>query len=334
MIERLTASTEPASVNDIPLGIRAHTLEPLTHGAGPSSSQAPAVETRDSPGTKGKGKKKQRDADKSHTGERSTEEPPLFLMASLQNKNKRRGFKDALLKGVPPKIVFSTEESTDGHGKSDKAAAVEPNAMDTDTAVAMPAQATGVTTSNAKKRNTQPRLIPPSEKQEQGLFPKNMFVTSVDVEEGMWPRKKNKKKKKVREEGAWADEVVEAFDGGLPYDDKAAAAAEAKNEATPLNSAEGMEHAAVAARWDSLRPVTDKVQVAAGTTVAWKVRSTGSNSHRSLNAHIGTGHQHDHAHTRNVATYRSSSCVWRPGGGARNFRWCLRCIIRRAGRRR
>jgi len=47
----------------------------------------------------------------------------------------------------------------------------------------------------------QPRLIPPSEIQELGQLPPNMFVTSVDVESEMWnehlssPKKQGKKKK-------------------------------------------------------------------------------------------------------------------------------------------
>ena len=48
-----------------------------------------------------------------------------------------------------------------------------------------------------------PRLIPPSEIQELGQLPSNMFVTSVDVESDIWgdhlpsPKKQGKKKQKT-----------------------------------------------------------------------------------------------------------------------------------------
>lgn len=78
MYERLTATAEPASVNEIPLGARAQTVDPSAtrHATSPSAEPEPSQIQ------KGKGKERARDF-----GEPA--EPPQFLMASLQNKNKR-----------------------------------------------------------------------------------------------------------------------------------------------------------------------------------------------------------------------------------------------------
>ena len=135
-------------------------------------------------------------------------------------------------------------------------------------------------------------MIPPSEKQELGLTPPNLFVTSVDVEEGMWSGRgkgKNKKKKKRVEETWEAEE--DSFAGGLPYDDEAAAviqmeASVASTNATASGKA-SVERAAVEAQWSSLRRVTDKSQVAIGFTVAWKVCSLLFSRRPSLNEYTG-----------------------------------------------
>jgi hypothetical protein len=84
-----------------------------------------------------------------------------LTMKSLWNKNKRRGFKNAMGKEVPSKIFFSEE--------------ADPNS--------------GL---NGRIRAPAPRVIPPSEKGEKGLLPPNIFVTSVHVEEGLGSGKKRK----------------------------------------------------------------------------------------------------------------------------------------------
>lgn len=133
-----------------------------------------------------------------------------LTMLSLSNKNKRRGFKNTMGKEVSPKIVFSEQLSpnTDMNGR------VQPPA---------------------------PRLVPPSEKQEKGLLPPNIFVTSVDVEEGLRQRKKQK--------------LVIA-------DTK-------RSETSPVGRES--DHAVIQAEWDTLRLVTG-TGLPIGTTVGWKVR--------------------------------------------------------------
>ncbi|KAI1788926.1 hypothetical protein LXA43DRAFT_1023232 [Ganoderma leucocontextum] len=257
MYERLVLTAEPASVNDIPLGVRANTLEPAVTAAS-TPSQEPESE-RPSRGN--------RKGNESALNEEAEVEPPVFMMASLSNKNKRRGFKDALTRGIPPKITFADAEPQ--MGADADALMVEASLQ-----VQEPPQRTPQRT-----RQPQPRLVPPSEKQELGLLPPNIFVTSVDVEEGMWSskRKSKKKKKKAQVEDAWDQEADETFQAGLPYDDESAQAAFPAVQAGTANgvtakavNGEAVEHAVVAARWDSLRKIADKSQLAVGTTVAWK----------------------------------------------------------------
>ncbi|KAI0676658.1 hypothetical protein C8Q78DRAFT_1073437 [Trametes maxima] len=252
MYERLTATVEPASVNDIPLGARARTVDAVAdiEEAPPELQvQLPLVQ----PDGKGKGK----------ATEPPPGETPTFMMASLQNKNKRRGFKDALTQGVPPKIVFP-----DATNAEQPTMDVDQDAQIVEAALQLrpgPQEA-------ATPRRAQPRLIPPSEKQERGQVPANIFVTSVDVEEGLWPTKgKNKKKKKAQAEKTWDYGEEDTFAGGLPYDDVPEVAVPANAVAQGDGAVAGStEHAVVAAKWDALRKITDKAQVPPGTTVAWK----------------------------------------------------------------
>jgi acetolactate synthase regulatory subunit len=85
------------------------------------------------------------------------------MIATLSNKNKRRGFK-AVPTALPAKIIFA--DDAPGTSTSRPASRVEQQLL--------------------------PRLIPPSELQNIGKLPPRMFVTSVDVEEGMWGKQKHK----------------------------------------------------------------------------------------------------------------------------------------------
>ena len=122
---------------------------------------------------------------------------------------------------IPQKIVFISNTMASGSQEPSSSAQDEPST------------------------STQPRLIPPSEIQELGQLPSNMFVTSVNVESEMWnehlssPQKKGKTKKKplngerysnttdwhdssqVEEEGGITSEngQFDDADDGLPYFD-------------------------------------------------------------------------------------------------------------------
>jgi len=139
-----------------------------------------------------------------------------LTMASLSNKNKRRGFKNAMGKELPPKIIFSGQ--------------VDPHAN-----------------TNGWVRALVPRLVPPSEKQEKGLLPPNLFVTSVDVEEGL---RTSKKPKSV-----------------IP-DTKL-------SETPPMGHAAGeVDRTTIQDRWDSLGLVSSLTELPIGTIVGWKVCPT------------------------------------------------------------
>ena len=139
-----------------------------------------------------------------------------LTMASLSNKNKRRGFKSTMGKEVPSKIVFSEH-------------------VDSNTGVKVRALA------------PTPRMIPPSEKQEMGLLPPNIFVTSVDVEEALRKGKKSK--------------------SDIPKTKR--------SETPPLSRPAGVvDHAAIESKWDSLGLVSSVTELPVGTIVGWKVSTT------------------------------------------------------------
>lgn len=180
-------------------------------------------------------------------------------MASLSNKNKRRGFKQAMTSVTLKKIVFAEDGET-------HAGALPPAVADE-----LPfAGKTSADISNAAP-NLFPRLVPPSELQEQGNLPPNMFVTSIDVEEGMHPpRRKNKKQRPE----PYVSEVQEVEPIVLDYgyaDD--VIPSQRENIAAIVEDTEAMEHdwSAVEARWDSLLKLTAISQVQRGTVLGWKV---------------------------------------------------------------
>lgn len=236
MFERLAATAEPASVNEIPLGARAQTAVPTPSPAPaqPLARLPPAPTRKSAP---------------------KDIQSPVFMMSTLQNKNKRKGFKKMMSSTIPAKIIFSTAEEE---------AAVEQTLQE------------AVPFTNAEDREvlaTFARLVPPSEKQEKGLLPPNMFVTSVDVEADL-PRKKKKKKKQVQ-----AVEYEEAMeeDVELPYDDpvETAPAQEptlgVKGEVNVASSAPAINRQDVEARWTSYPKITEASQLKPGVLIGWKV---------------------------------------------------------------
>ncbi|KAI3607750.1 hypothetical protein WG66_005218 [Moniliophthora roreri] len=119
-------------------------------------------------------------------------------MFSLGNKNKKKGFKQAsTLPSAQKKIIFETVAS---EPPLPFASALVPTPTH-------PPQPNG--------HKPLPRLISPSEKQEKGLLPSNMFVTSVDVEgDSPW---KHFKKTKARKNAlvqvdenplSWLDDIT------------------------------------------------------------------------------------------------------------------------------
>ena len=232
MFERLAATVEPASVNEIPLGTRAQT-------AVPTPSPAPSQPSAQSSTALVK---------KSATQD---SRPPVFMMSTLQNKNKKKGFKKMMSSTIPAKIIFSTAEEE---------AAVEQTLQE------------AVPFTNAEDREvlaTFARLVPPSEKQEKGLLPPNMFVTSIDVEADLSRKKKKKQKQARATEYEEVEEVVE-----LPYDDPVETAHSVFAENGKVNVAAGapaIDRQDVEAKWTSLSKIMEASQLKPGLLIGWKV---------------------------------------------------------------
>jgi hypothetical protein len=110
-------------------------------------------------------------------------------MSSLSNKNKRRGYKEAPLV-LPSKIIF--DETARNNGKPTS----PPDALMTPLPTPLP------------------RLIAPSELQAEGAIPSswNLFVTSVDVEEGMSHRNRKKRKRASNEDTASCNNAVDELE--------------------------------------------------------------------------------------------------------------------------
>lgn len=175
-----------------------------------------------------------------------------YMMASLRNKNKKKGFfKQSMMKGLEngskAKIVFGGEEGTREQVSVNKAKAAVQEA-------------------EPSRASHRPRLVPPSELQAMGKVPKNLFVTSVDVEEGMWDGQQGQKRKKNRKGKAAAEEEV--------YYEDPDQFADAEEEVTLLDYGGGepeVDWAKVEMGWNNYAVLVDKGQLEAGKLVGWKV---------------------------------------------------------------
>lgn len=168
------------------------------------------------------------------------EPEPNVMMVSLRNKNKKKNFRQLMDKPLPPKIVFAELENAPAQADPrDKLA---------------PAG-----TSNSEKVAVLPvkhaRLIPPSERD--GL-PSNIFVTSVDVEEGQ----RSKKKRRSKEELVTASYDNESCTADLTLDYGLA-------EVPMTNPGEAL-HLRAEQQWDLLPKLTSASQVKVDNVVAYK----------------------------------------------------------------
>ncbi|KAE9403754.1 hypothetical protein BT96DRAFT_473144 [Gymnopus androsaceus JB14] len=110
-------------------------------------------------------------------------------MFSLGNKNKKKGYKHALAPSTTQKKVFSTSDASSVNQEQEEAESIPLEVLDGP----LP-PSTSIFTS------ARPRVVPPSELESLGKLPKNMFVTSVDVEEGLWNNSKKKKRRKQQQQ--------------------------------------------------------------------------------------------------------------------------------------
>lgn len=175
-----------------------------------------------------------------------------IMMAGLRNKNKKKGFMQSMAASLPKKIVFETTGTEDG--------------VVQDNGVATPANEENGADPQA---NGYVRLVPPSETQEMGALPPRMFVTSVDVEGGMWgakEKKKKKKKKKVQEEEwyeAEEEEEVNYVEGVVLQDPPV------------VEERDSVDWGRVENEWDQFVPLMDPEQLSLGGLIGWKVHLLG-----------------------------------------------------------
>ena len=249
MYDRLALTAEPQSANLIPLGPRVGTGLKSSQNA-VSSSSADA------------------DANAKVTPEPSSSKgitaSSTFMMSNLQNKNKKKGFKSSALM-IPPKIIFATEDPT-------------PSSTPSTTEISQEQQSTphvvqeGILSAE-KATTSYRRLVAPSEKQEQGLLPSNMFVTSIDVEEGMHSNKKGKKREQVRDvddSGYYGHETSITFVDPPSFFEELDYGTSAADNISKMAAEPDM--ASVEARWDSFPRIRDASQVVRDIFIGWKVR--------------------------------------------------------------
>jgi hypothetical protein len=189
--------------------------------------------------------------------------PQTFMMASLSNKNKRKGFKQAMTSNIPKKIVFSDPDGT-------SSTVQEP---------ILPFSASTAAEVAAAAPDNSLRLVPPSERQENGQLPANMIVTSIDVDEGLYPiRKKDKKKYSPpqlrRSETQEVENVILNYDDGdadmIPTQ-RTPVITKAMDKSVETQGFLARDWQRIEEKWETLRKISDAARVAKGSLVGWKV---------------------------------------------------------------
>jgi hypothetical protein len=194
--------------------------------------------------------------------------PDQVMMGSLRNKNKKKGFKQSMTGPIPRKIVFldgveqeqphESNSALDGHVPQKSA---DPQALETS--------------------RSSHRFIPPSELQDLGRLPSNVFVTSMDVEEHIWgssnglPKKTRGKKRKpiyVYDDGG-----EDGFEDGreqvndqadieeLPYGDGNQA------DVTTLVTPNDIDWDKAEKLWNASSLIQDLQHLTEGAVFGWKV---------------------------------------------------------------
>ncbi|KAG1753321.1 hypothetical protein EDB19DRAFT_1668585 [Suillus lakei] len=181
-----------------------------------------------------------RTSSEAYVADAEPDSEPNIMMVSLRNKNKKKNFRQLMDKPLPPKIVFSELENA-------PAQAEPPDEL----------AHTGTSTSEkvAVPHVKHARLIPPSERDS---LPSNIFVTSVDVEEGIQP----KKKRRSKEEPITASYNDESCTANFSLDYGSAE--------VPMANPDEALHLRAEQQWDSLPKITNASQVKLDNIVAYK----------------------------------------------------------------
>ena len=174
-----------------------------------------------------------------------------------------------------------------------------------------------------------PTLIPPSER---GHLPPRLFVTSVDVEEDIWPMRNdqnwNRKQKKTQKEsyGQAVDEADITLDyGKIPDEDM-------------TTSVQTLDYAALESAWVNASPIQERAVLPFGCVVGWQVHQSLTLSMNNFLYGVGAWHKSDYAHTRNDGIPCTSSFRWRRQRScckdpSSRIRYSLICRQRFEGRR-
>jgi len=233
------------------------------------------------------------------TPSHSNPEPAIF-MSSLRNKNKKKGFKNAMTKLFPQKIVFSTGHTSDS---------VPPSSADVNNAES---------TCNRTLNDSSRCLITPSEKQDRSELPHNIFVTSVDVEAEMMGRHKPKWESNVLADGLLDANNEKAVGQGSPsYEERTPIESNWIGDASRTSdwgdySQLDVNH--VQERWETFTEITEISQLTSGQTVCWKVLSVSSSCtffalSLTILIDIDIDYQSRYSYTRSFAHHRASSQV-------------------------
>ncbi|KAG2130455.1 uncharacterized protein EDB93DRAFT_1180108 [Suillus bovinus] len=180
-----------------------------------------------------------RTTSEAYVADAEPESEPNVMMMSLRNKNKKKNFRQLMDKPLPPKIVFAELEN----------APIQTE---------LPDKLVTTGTSNLEKVAVPPiklaRLIPPSERDS---LPSNIFVTSVDVEEGKW----SKKKRRSKEEPTTASYDNESYTADFSLDYGSAEVPANPDEVLYLRADQ---------QWDLLPKITSTSQVTLNNIIAYK----------------------------------------------------------------
>jgi len=195
--------------------------------------------------------------------------PNQVMMGSLRNKNKKKGFKQSMNNPIPQKIVFTTT-TTAASGSQPPSSSTQDELMDEPSTSSI---------------TSQPRLIPPSEIQKLGQLPSNMFVTSVDVESGMWdehsPCPKKKSKKKKADSSQMEESIIKENDGQfddaddgsfiLPYfDTDVQTTTQTSSVGTTLGTSRPFDWDRAERLWNECAVLEKLEQLVVGCVVGWK----------------------------------------------------------------
>jgi hypothetical protein len=215
-------------------------------------------------------------------------------MSSLRNKNKKKGFRNSMTRPSPQKIIFSTESET---SVTDCVLSPKPMTSVVGSAVLVSQTSDG----------GQPRLITPSEKQSRGELPVNVFVTTVDLEEGLHSKKPIRCSKARRlldgEQGGVAGVNI---GHGSPSDDEGSKR-RTDRDISPRTAWENVPQLDLdqAGRdWESSAEITTLSQLRPGKIVGWKVLLFVKihSNHSLMNlVDIGVNHSSYNSYARNIA---------------------------------